>query len=436
MCYSNGSCCFLNRFFRYCRTKVVYYKNYNEDVETVCGQLNFPHIRTRQGMNAQDPLSSVHYYLIIMYVALPGAFGLRMCLQCPHCNCDQHDPVRARLNAGCQDMMGRNTKPLGGFAGLGEACAFGTELQGDGTLHGHGFVALANAWQHLSLQDIADRIDKFAASLSTEDAMNRLTGFMTHLSQEDHFDDDQHQASLDSLEEQFKCNNEGPKENIFLSVRPRFFYERSQLPSLWDSKDDDKHELAERVQADAAEFKRQYKADVQFIFSRVQHHWHPKNKKGKREAPSYCKTKGKSCLQCKRGYPKKVLCDKFKKPRPEKYRVRIVCKGVASELQLAVSGRRNMLGSVLGKRRCGWFAATAAILSTLTRSNTNVQTNYRMPLTIHTHDCDCTRKGCMAPEENKKILRLTQRAMSQMSGYFGGYISKKQKVGPFLYISL
>ena len=42
--------------------------------------------------------------------------------------------------------MGRSSKPLGGFAGLGEAMAFATELQGDGTLHGHGFVALANAW--------------------------------------------------------------------------------------------------------------------------------------------------------------------------------------------------------------------------------------------------------------------------------------------------
>ena len=393
-------------------------------------------------MNAQDPLSSVHYYLVMMYVGLPGVFGIRMCLDCPQCNCDKHDPLRARLSigcddlrarlsTGCQDCMGRNTKPLGGFAGLGEALAFGTELQGDGTLHGHGFIVLVNAWQHSSLQDIANRIDKYAASLSAEDAMSRLTSFMTHVSQEEHFDDDLHQASLVPLEEQFKRNNEGPNENIFLSCRPRFFYEQSQLPSLWDRKVNDIDELLKRVQTEAAEFKKQYKADVQFIFSRVQHHWHPKNKKGKREAPSYCRTKGKSCLQCKRGFPIKVLCDKFNKPRPEKYRVRIVCKGVAAELNLAVSGRRNMLGSVLGKRRCGWFAPTAAILSHVTRSNTNVQTNYRMPLTAHTHDRDCQRKDCMATEENKKILRLCQRAMSQMSGYFGGYISKKQKVGQF-----
>ena len=261
--------------------------------------------------------------------------------------------------------------------------------------------------------------------------MQRLNSFMTHLSCEDHIDNDKHQTNLDALEEQFKHNNDGPKENIFLSCRSRFFYDRCRLPSLWDQDVKDSVEVMKRVQEDAAEFKKQYEADVQFIFSRVQHHWHPKNKKGERVAPRYCKPKGKACLQCKRGFPKKVLCDKFNKPRPEKYRVRIVCKGVAAEMHLCVSGRRNMLGSVLGKRRCPWFAPTAKILSHVFRSNTNLQTNYRMPLTVHTHDRDCKKQGCLAVEENRKILLLTQRAMSSMSGYFGGYISKKQKVGQF-----
>ena len=206
------------------------------DVETVCGQMDFPSIRTRQGMNAQDPLSSVHYYMICMYVALPGVCGIRMCLNCPHCNCDKYDPLRSAVSnqTGCQDFMGRNTRPMGGFAGLAEALAFATELQGDGTLHGHGFISLANAWQHSSLQDIADRIDQYVANVKVEDVMNRLTNFMTHLSCEDHIDNDMHQSSLDALEEQFKRNNDGPHENIFLSCRPRFFYEQCTLPSLWD----------------------------------------------------------------------------------------------------------------------------------------------------------------------------------------------------------
>lgn len=315
-----------------------------------------------------------------MYVALPGVFGVRMCLNCPHCNCDVHDPAMTQWNkqTGCQDRMGRNCKPLGGFAGLSEALAFATELQGDGTLHGHGFIALANAWQHSSLQDIADRLEQFASSLNSEDAVSRLTTFISHLSREDHVDNDKHQENLESLEEQFKRNNDGPKENIFLSCRPRSFYEKCNVPSVWDSNVAMDDSLMQRVHQDAFHFKQQYEADVQFIFSRVQHHWHTKNKKGEREAPKYCKIKGKSCLQCKRGFPQKVLCDKFKKLREDKYRVRIVCKGVAAELQIPVTGRRNMLGVVLGKRSCPWFAPTACILSHVFRSNTNIQTNYRI----------------------------------------------------------
>ena len=206
---------------------------------------------------------------------------------------------------------------------------------------------------------------------------------------------------------------------IRLLLGSRYFYEKSRSP--WEKSEEDINAMMDRIREDAAKFKKQFEADVQFIFSRVQHHWHPKNKKGDREAPKYCKPKGKACLQCKRGFPKRVMCDKFGKIRPEKYRVRVVCKGVASEMHLQVSGRRNMLGSILGKRRCPWFAPTAKVLSHVFRSNTNVQTNYRMPLTEHTHDRDCQKKECLSPEQNKKMILLCQRAMSSQLQSFGRF---------------
>ena len=54
---------------------------------------------------------------------------------------------------------------MGGFAGLAEAMGFANELQGDGTVHGHGFMALANAYQYGSLQDIVDLIESSVAQL-------------------------------------------------------------------------------------------------------------------------------------------------------------------------------------------------------------------------------------------------------------------------------
>ena len=85
----------------------------SEDVEIVFATLDFPCLKSRQGLSAQDPLSSVHYYLICMFVALPVICGLRMCLNCPHCNVDKNDPsVRSKVVCGCQDVLGRSTKPL------------------------------------------------------------------------------------------------------------------------------------------------------------------------------------------------------------------------------------------------------------------------------------------------------------------------------------
>ena len=60
--------------------------------------------------------------------------------------------------------------------------------------------------------------------------------------------------------------------------------------------------------------------------------------------------KGRKCVTkcCTRGFPKKVIKDRKGKVKLEKLRARIVCGGVAAELNLKVSGRRNMLGSIAG----------------------------------------------------------------------------------------
>ena len=50
---------------------------------------------------------------------------------------------------------------MGGYAGLSQGMAFANENQGDGTVHGHGFVALCNAYQHATLEDIVRLIEEF-----------------------------------------------------------------------------------------------------------------------------------------------------------------------------------------------------------------------------------------------------------------------------------
>ena len=110
----------------------------------------------------------------------------------------------------------------------------------------------------------------------------------------------------------------------------------------------------------------------------------------------------------------------------------MICPGIAESLGVKCSGRRNALGTIAGPRNCSWLSATSAILAKFTKSNSNVQTPHRLPLLECTHDPDCpTKKKCLSSKIRRRQFLVGQRAAKQMVGYFGGYISKKQKIGRF-----
>ena len=153
----------------------------------------------RQARNAQDPMASVHHYLVFMYVVLPALFGIRMCFHCPDCNADPDEDDTGSTefkNSPCSDYMGSNCKLMGGFAGLATGLAFATEFQGDGTPHGHGFVSLANMYQHQTLQEIAEILESNFQDMTPEVILERITSFIEHLQREDHFDNQKHQDNL------------------------------------------------------------------------------------------------------------------------------------------------------------------------------------------------------------------------------------------------
>ena len=117
---------------------------------------------------------------------------------------------------------------MGGIGGLAEAFVGAKELQGDSTIHAHGFVALANMFQHSTMDDIGKLLISRINNLSESDIVHRVTAFVEHLHREEHFHHDDHQALLPELEKQFHGNNYGLAENIFLSVRPRCFLDSSK----------------------------------------------------------------------------------------------------------------------------------------------------------------------------------------------------------------
>ena len=90
-----------------------------------------------------------------------------------------------------------------------------------------------------------------------------------------------------------------------------------------------------QVHADAREgskYKRTYMKDVQFVFSRVQHHTHAKTKKGYVPLGA-----------CTRKGTKKPKC-RFPKNRQLNSKARVICRGNARRYDLRITGKRNSLG--------------------------------------------------------------------------------------------
>ena len=232
-----------------------------------CGEnteLEFPvpDIFVRQGWNAQDPLSSCHHYLFFMHVVLPSIFGLRMCFRCPDCNVDRTCFRNETFHSiSCQDCLGSNMKSMGGYAGLATGMAFATEYQGESTPHGHGFVSLANMYQHHNLEEIGRIIEENHRGIEPEVMLDRIKNFVNQIQKEEHFDDDQHQRELEKLESQFQSNNAGPRANVHLSKRPTCMYTCSSSPYAWGNA----NPACADVINDAADWQRKYEADVQFI---------------------------------------------------------------------------------------------------------------------------------------------------------------------------
>ena len=91
-------------------------------------EVELPERLVRQQWLAQDPLASVRYYVVIMRVVLPAAFGARACFHCPDCDAD--GDARREHRESCSDFSGNNRKSMGGYVGIATAAAFANEFQG------------------------------------------------------------------------------------------------------------------------------------------------------------------------------------------------------------------------------------------------------------------------------------------------------------------
>jgi hypothetical protein len=210
----------------------------------------------------------------------------------------------------------------------------------------HALAFLVNIYQYSTLADIESAIrDKRLLATA-------VTNWHCWVNREEHFDLAQHKKNEAALLQSWKASNNGP-EHAALCGLPQYLTRTADTPTLWSG-----GVTEEEAAAEGAFFQRQYFADAQYIFSRVHHHWHPdgqpltncltKQQKSERRKRGVKKAPG----ICKHGFPKDGMISD---------RIRVVCPGLARQLKDAgvrVRGRRNALGSILGRRNDAWLSGT------------------------------------------------------------------------------
>ena len=169
--------------------------------------------------------------------------------------------------------------------GLGGA----TEHQGDDTPHFHGIMAISTPYQMKTLVEIKDLI------LKDLNEVDRIKEFIAHMCREDHFDDAGHQSQLGQLEKEWAANQAGVA-HLRMAMKPSFLRAPTYghgPSSLWEKSCEEvsKGTREAETMADAHEYKQRYEEDAQYIFSRVQHHWHA-YRNGVRVPYPYCRKKG------------------------------------------------------------------------------------------------------------------------------------------------
>ena len=361
--------------------------------------IDLPAYDVRKDVSTSDPHAVMEAFKVSTKFILPRVLGHRMCPICPRCN---------ETDAPCANKFGNNFEPWGGYAGLTAAQGFVVEYQHNNNPHAHGNAHMVSVYQHKTLEEIKSLIEKDLLDPNT------IIAYQTALHREDHYDHDKHTAAVPSLEQSWKENNKAAEHDALCQLPALVMEDNSG--NLWEGTTN----LSDAI-ADAAAYSHEYKQEAQYVMSRCNHHMHlPDPKTGIRVPLSGCRSK-KAKHKCKGQFPFKKKLTLMPK---------IICRGNARQYGLRPSGRRNALGTILTRRRCMWLSGCAPAKAIIFRCNTHTAPNFRVPPTKKTHDPDCSH-DCLKRDMAKLLTAISQRAQRNTTGYYTGYMQKRQPIGAF-----
>jgi len=391
-----------------------------------------PGYNLRRLILARDPLAASLAFAVQIRLVLATILGFRMCPNCPHC---------AETRTPCMDAFGSCAEAMGGIAGRCDGIAGAVECQkSKGSLHLHFWCYVQRLHQFLSLDEISKMLEE---ALVSADDLKRYT---EHLCNESYPVGERLEEEVNELEKRWPCFKESdevappepvPWGDCRFGRIPPFVWEdtgpdysslRFSSSQQWEQ-DQSGGALSENMlHADAHVYEQRFARALQENLKCAQHHIHPqKNASEERTIPNACLS-SKSGKECKAGFPQ----DK----RVNLEQPVLLCKGLAKKKGLPFTGRRSVLGQILGRRNSPWLDGTAPGMAiALSGSNTDVKINDLLPITPVTHESSACTRNCIPRDPVKRqrvIRRLTQsvaRTQSQRNGYFGGYICKRQQIG-------
>ena len=103
----------------------------------------------------------------------------------------------------------------------------------------------------------------------------------------------------------------------------------------------------------------------------------------------------------------------------------LICQGLAEDMQMPVTGKRSMLGSLWGPVNDPNLNGTHPALLAALRCNSDVQVPFRIPVTAATHQSQYCAKRCHEACRPEELVREAQTTQAAQAGYACDYQNKR-----------
>ena len=331
-----------------------------------------------------------------------NVYGMRMCLQCPHCT------NTLNVDGLGQDVEGLSTEVDGGSIGriltLAGASEFQKKKKRDEHIHYQAVVACLHTSS--SLHTLMSELEVQGRSL-----IERYKEYVNHSCLQ------RYQEDVCSAQER-QCMGE-KKTWPAHAMDQRL----SRLP-VYLGKRVDATLSIQQCMDEGRTWKRSYLQDLNHVICMRQEHVRPIDPHtGARKPLTACHSKTKP-LECKHGFPMDHLIHDS---------TLLLCPGLASERGMAIKGKRNAAGAFWSSRNSGTINATVPAMAVGTGDNNDIKIPYRFGITATSHEMECQvswRQPCASNEKYiDTMMWAVETSQAAQVCYHCDYCNKRQPLG-------